>query len=73
MGTIRHYGEKYLRLGNEVRVSLGGLADTSFGEVSVTLTTPIGIRLHQGVIVPRLEYAPPMGVKRHIEHFFSPF
>ena len=54
-------------------MSLGGLADTSFGEVSVTLTTPIGIRLHQGVIVPRLEYAPPMGVKRHIEHFFSPF
>jgi hypothetical protein len=38
-------------------VSLGAFVDTDFGEVSVTLITPVGIRLQHDVIISKLDLA----------------
>jgi hypothetical protein len=39
------------------RVSFGAFVDTDFGEVSVTLITPVGIRLQHDVIISKLDLA----------------
>jgi len=39
------------------RVSLGAFIDTDFGEVSVTLITPVGMRLQHDVIISKLDLA----------------
>jgi hypothetical protein len=40
-----------------VQLSLGAFIDTDFGKVSVTLITPVGIRLRHCVIMSKLDMA----------------